>query len=76
MLTFSGAYAPLTLNGNSIVDEVLASCYASVLHDLGHFGMTPIKLLPDINDWILGHDEKFPAYITIFQECMEWLLLY
>ena len=76
MLTFSGAYAPLTLKGNIIVDEVLASCYASAPHDLGHFGMTPIRLLPDITDWIMGHDEEFSAYITIFQECMEWLLLY
>ena len=76
MLAFSGVYGPLTLKGNFIVDEVLASCYASGPHDFGRFGITPIRWLPDITDWILSDDEKFSAYITIFLECMEWLLLY
>ena len=75
-MSFPGAYAPLTLKGNIIIDDVLASCYASVHHDLAHIGMIPIRRVPDVTDWILGHDEKSSAYITIFQEWMEWLLLY
>ena len=75
-MSFPGVYAPLTLKGNIIIDEVLASCYASVPHDLARVGMTPIRLVSDVTDWILDHDEKSSAYITIFQDCMEWLLLY
>ena len=31
------------MEGNIIVDGVLASCYASVDHDLGHIAMVPMR---------------------------------
>ena len=44
-ITFVGAYTPVTMNGNMMVDRVLASCYAFFDHDLAHITMTPIGFL-------------------------------
>ena len=35
-LTIPGAFTPVTMEGNIIVDGVLTSCYASASHDLAH----------------------------------------
>ena len=37
-------YAPLTSEGTIIVDGVVASCYASVPHTIGHIGMWPYRM--------------------------------
>ena len=37
---------PLTMEGNIIVDGVLASCYASFDHDLAHIAMAPMQWIP------------------------------
>ena len=47
MSLFLGAYVPLTIEGNIVVDGILASCYAYADHDLGHLGMMPFRWLPD-----------------------------
>ena len=54
---FSGAYVPLTNEGNILVNGVLASCYAFTHHDLGHIGMTSIRWFPEIVQWIFGNDD-------------------
>ena len=36
----------VTRDGNIVVDGVLASCYASVDHDLVHIAMAPIEMVP------------------------------
>ena len=41
-LLFLGAYVPLTADGNIVVDQILASCYASFDHDLAHLMMMPM----------------------------------
>ena len=46
--TMQGAYVPLTMEGNIAVDGILASCYPSCYHDLGHIGMLPIQLFPTV----------------------------
>ena len=44
MLIFlSGAYVPLTEDGNIVVGGILASCYASFDHDLAHLAMVPMQ---------------------------------
>ena len=51
--------------GNIVVDGVLASCYASTYHDLGHIGMMPLQLFPGITQWIFGEDYGFHVYANI-----------
>ena len=71
----TGAYTPLTREGNIIVDEVLASCYASpVDHDLAHFVTAPIRWFPDIIQMIFGEDEGFSAFMRINEELGIWIL--
>ena len=57
LLLFSGAFVPLTLEGNVVVDGVLASCYAYVHHDVAHVGMKPLLWFPSIMDLLLGEDK-------------------
>ena len=40
-----------------MVDRVLASCYATVNHDVVHIRMTPIQWFPDMVQWIFGNEE-------------------
>ena len=63
-----GAYIPLTKEGNILVDDVLASCYASTHHDLAHIGMTPIRLFPSIIRWIFGKDDGPIVYTKLVGE--------
>ena len=66
MLIFSsGAYVPLTEDGNIVVDGVLASCYASFNHDLAHFLMIPIQWYPDMMERIFGVNNGSPEYVNI-----------
>ena len=64
-LLFSGAYVPVTKEGNIVVDGVLASCYANFDHDLAHFTMTPMQWFPEIMEWIFGEDTRYPVLIDM-----------
>ena len=52
----------MTVEGNIIVDGVLASCYDSVNHDVAHIGMKPMQWFPDIIQWVFGEDDRFSAF--------------
>ena len=69
-----GAYTPVTVEGNVVVDGILASCYASTDHDLGHFGMKPIHWFPKIVDMIFGDDKGSSAYANIIANGGKYLL--
>ena len=62
LFCFIGAYVPLTKEGSLVVDGILASCYASFDHDLGHIAITPIQWFPEIIEWFFG---GFPDYVGI-----------
>ena len=62
------------MEGNIVVDGVVASCYASFDHDLAHIIMTPIQLFPDIIGWIFGDEKESLAYVDIAKELGRWLL--
>ena len=56
------------MEGNIVVDGVLASCYASFDHDLAHFAMTPIQWFPEIIHWIFGENDGSSGYHDIAKE--------
>ena len=58
------------MEGTIIVDEVLASCYASFDHHLAHIAMTPICWFPGVMEWIFGWDTSngSPAYVNMIKD--------
>ena len=70
---FVGAYTPVTMKGNMMVDGVLASCYAFFDHDLAHITMTPIRWFPEMIHWIFGEYNGFRAYVNIAEDISGWV---
>ena len=70
-----GAYTPLTLEGKIIVDGVLASCYATVDHDLAHVGVTPIRWFPGMMELIFGENYGFSLYAKTAEDMAKWMSL-
>ena len=64
------------MEGKIIVDGVLASCHASIDHDLGHIGRFPIRWFPKIMDWLFGEIKGFALYVAIVEEFGRWVLPY
>ena len=70
-----GAFTPVTMDGNIIVDDVLASCYVSVPnHDLAHIGMTPIHWFPEVIGWIFGDNNGSPLFIAIAEDVARMMM--
>ena len=74
MFFISGAFVPLTMQGNIVVDGVLASCYGSYNHDIAHIAMTPMRWFPDLLELIFGREIGSPKFVNIAQNFGEWLL--
>ena len=55
------------MDANSVVDKVLASCYAYD-HDVAHIGMTPLRWFPKIMSWILGEDNGKLGYAQFTED--------
>ena len=77
-----GVYCPITVHGNLIVDNVLASCYASVqdhvfleglvkisAQNIAHFGLVPMRALHKLR---LKWWRKIPNGQTI-HPYLQWL---
>ena len=75
-ILFLGVYVPVTMNGNIIVDGVLASCYPSVDHDLAHFRMTPLRWFPEATEWIFGQDNGWQVFVKITVQLEQYLVPY
>ena len=71
-----GAYVPLTLDGNIVVDGILASCYASLNHDLSHISFKPMRWFPNIFQKIFGEDDGSPAFMKTAKEIKKRLTPY
>ena len=71
-----GAYVPLTLDGNIVVDGILASCYASLIHDLSHISFKPMQWFPNIIQQIFGEDDEAPAFMKTAKEIKKWFMPY
>lgn len=54
-VTRRGIYAPLTREGNIVVNSVVASCYA-VINDqeLAHLSFAPVRWLSYFTEWLMG----------------------
>ena len=60
-----GFYVPLTMNGNIIVNGMLASYYGSFDNDLADIVMAPIRWFPEAMEWIFGEDRGISTYAKI-----------
>ena len=67
-------YVPLTMEGNIVIDGVLASCHASVDHDLAQIGTKPIQWYPDVIELVFGYENEVPAYINVAETMGRWLM--
>ena len=76
LIIILGAYVPMTVEGTIVVDGVLASCYGSYDHAVGHFMMTPIGWFPYITESIFGVGKGSPVYVNMACDLGEWLLPY
>ena len=56
------------MEGNIVVDGVLASCYAFSDHDLAHLGMTPMRWFPGMMNWIFGSTKETPGYVSFAED--------
>ena len=63
-----GAYTPVTMDGNIVVNGILASCYASVSsHDLAHLAMKKVQRFPALLEIIIGIDNGSPSIVNILE---------
>ena len=62
------------MEGNIVVDEVLASCYPSSDHGLAHIGITPMRWFLEIIEWIYGGDIGFSIYARMQEDLGLWAL--
>ena len=64
------------MEGNIMVEEVVASCYAIYNRDVAHVALTPIRQLPKITEWIFGNDMGVQASVEIAKTFGNWALPY
>ena len=62
------------MNGNIVVEEVLASCYAVVDHGISQIAMKPIQWYPGVMDIIFGVENGVSAYIDVAKNIDTWFL--
>ena len=72
MFIFVGAYVPLTMEGDIMVDGVLASCYPSTDHDMAHIAMAPMRWYPQIAEIIFGEYNGYSNYLDLAIEFAKW----
>ena len=58
----------MTMEGNILVDGVLASCYAFGDHDSAHLVMKPLLWFPSVMDLLLGEEKSTQHTYTAILE--------
>ncbi|XP_003968083.1 sonic hedgehog protein [Takifugu rubripes] len=77
-----GSYAPVTVQGNVVVDEILASCYAVIEdHDLAHWALAPVRLAHWVSSLLSrsqpgggGQKDGVHWYSRLLYQVGTWLL--
>ena len=62
------------MEGNIVVDGVLASCHAVVDHDIAQIGTKPIQWFPDVIELVFGDENEVSAYIDVAMSLGRWVL--
>ena len=71
---YVGAYTPVTMRGNIMIDRVLVSCYAFFDHDLAHITMTPSLWFPEMIQLIFGEDNGNNLFAKTAEDISKWIL--
>ncbi|KAM9337676.1 sonic hedgehog protein [Symphorus nematophorus] len=77
-----GSFAPVTVQGTVVVDQVLASCYAVIEdHDLAHWALAPVRLAHWVSSLLFSSQPPVSAqndgvhwYSKILYQLGTWLL--
>ncbi|XP_068160150.1 sonic hedgehog protein [Antennarius striatus] len=77
-----GSFAPVTVQGTVVVDQVLASCYAVIQdHDLAHWALAPLRLAHWVSSLLFNSNHQVSAqndgvhwYSKILYQLGTWLL--
>lgn len=77
-----GSFAPVTVQGTIVVDQVLASCYAVIEdHDLAHWALAPVRLAHWLSTLLFSSQPQASAqndgvhwYSKILYQLGTWLL--
>ena len=56
------------MEGNIVVDGVLASCYAVYDHDMAHFAVSPITWVPGLMERIFNINNESPGYAKLVHD--------
>ena len=56
------------MEGNIIVDGVLASCYADYDHDMAHFAVSPMAWVPGLIEAIFSIQNDSPSYAKLVDD--------
>ena len=56
------------MEGNIVVDGVLASCYANYDHDISHFAVAPISLMPRLIEAVFNVHNESPGYVSLVDD--------
>lgn len=78
-----GSFAPVTVQGTVVVDQVLASCYAVIEdHDLAHWALAPVRLAHWVSSLLFSSQQPRVSaqndgvhwYSKILYQLGTWLL--
>lgn len=80
--THEGSFAPVTVQGTVVVDQILASCYAVIEdHDLAHWALAPVRLAHWVSSLLFSSESAASAqndgvhwYSKILYQLGTWLL--
>lgn len=72
MQEHEGSYAPLTVQGTIVVDQVLASCYAVIEdHNLAHWALAPVRFSYWLSSLLFPGDHSQPN-VTSAKDGVHW----